>query len=95
MAEYAVKEAYYRFSAAKQIVEVSRNALIPEATLAFQSDQAGYEAGRIDVLNVIDSERVYLNAQVSYYQSLAELLKSYAALERAVGTDLKSEGGAS
>lgn len=94
-AEYEVKDAYYRFTSAKQIVELYRNALIPEAELAFHSDQAGYEAGRTDVLNLIDSERVYLNARVAYYQALAEALKSYAALERALGTTLTTEGGRS
>jgi outer membrane protein TolC len=88
LAEYEVKDAYYRFTAAKQVVEVYQNALIPEAQVAFQSDQAGYEAGRTDVLNLIDSERVYLNAQVAYYQALAEALKNFAELERAVGTTL-------
>ncbi|MBI2496221.1 MAG: TolC family protein [Candidatus Omnitrophica bacterium] len=90
LTEYEVKDAYYRFTAAKQIVEVYQNALIPEAELAFQSDQAGYEAGRVDVLNLIDSERVYLNAQVAYYQALAEALKSFATLERSVGTELQA-----
>ncbi len=92
LTEYEVKDAYYRFTTAKQVVEVYQTALIPEAELAFQSDQAGYEAGRVDVLNLIDSERVYLNAQVAYYQAFAEALKSFAALERAVGTDLKPQG---
>lgn len=88
MAEYDVKSAYYRFTAAKQVVEVYQNALLPEAELAFRSDQAGYEAGRAEILNLIDSERVYLNARVAYYQAVAEALKGYAALERAVGTDV-------
>lgn len=91
-AEYEVKDAYFRFTSAKQIVELHRNALIPEAELAFRSDQAGYEAGRVDILNLIDSERLYLNAQVTFYQALAEALKSHAALERAVGTTLTTEG---
>lgn len=93
LTEYEVKDAYYRFTAAKQVVEVYQNALIPEAELAFQSDQAGYEAGRVDALNLIDSERVYLNAQVASYQALAEALKSFAALERVVGTELEMPGG--
>lgn len=91
LTEYEVKDAYYRFTAARQVVEVYQTALIPEAQVAFQSDQAGYEAGRTDVLNLIDSERVYLNAHVAYYQALAEALKSFAALERAVGTTLVAE----
>lgn len=93
--EYEVNDAYFRFTSAKQIVELYRNALIPEAELAFRSDQAGYEAGRVDVLNLIDSERVFLNAQVTFYQALAEALKSHAALERALGTTLANEGGRS
>jgi outer membrane protein TolC len=92
LSEYDVKDAYYRFTAAKQVVEVYQTALIPEAQVAFQSDHAGYEAGRGDVLNLIDSERVYLNAQVAYYQAMAEALKSFAALERAVGTGLNLQG---
>ena len=80
----------FRSTAAKQVVDLYDNALIPEAELAFHSDEAGYEAGRTDVLNLIDSERVYLNAKVSYFQALAEALKSYAAIERAVGVDLES-----
>jgi outer membrane protein TolC len=93
LAEYDVQHAYYRFTAAQQVVDVSEHALIPEAELAFRSDQAGYEAGRVDVLNLIDSERVYLNAQVAYHQALADALKSFAALERAVGTDVDRQGG--
>lgn len=92
--EYEVKDAYYRFTTAGQIVELYENALIPEAELAFRSDQAGYEAGTQDILNLIDSERVYLNAKVAQYQSAAEALKSFAQLERAVGGELpgKDEG---
>jgi outer membrane protein TolC len=93
--EYEVMDAYFRFTSAKQIVELYRTALIPQAELAFRSDQAGYEAGQVDVLNLIDSERVYLNAQVMFYQALAEALKSHAALERALGTTLTTEGGRS
>ncbi len=93
LAEYEVKDAYYRFTAAKQIIELYENALLPEAELAFHSDQAGYEAGRTDALNLIDSERVYLNAKATYHQAEAEVLKDFAELERAVGTDLRQEGG--
>ena len=92
MSAYDVKDAYYRFTSARQIVGLYENALIPEAELAFRSDQAGYEGGTIDVLNLVDSERVLLNAKVAYHQALADALKSFAALERAVGTDLEDKG---
>lgn len=84
--EYEVREAHARFTAARQVVELYEHALLPQAELAFRSDQAGYEAGRADVLDLLDSERVYLNAKIGSHQALAEAWKSYAALERAVGT---------
>lgn len=92
MTEYELRDAYYRFTSAKQIVELYENALLPEAELAYRSDQAGYEAGKVDILNFIDSERVYLNSQVAYYQAQADALKNFAALERAVGVDLAYQG---
>lgn len=86
--EYEIRDAFYRFTASKQTVELYENAFLPEAELAFRSDQAGYEAGKVDILNFIDSERVYLNSKIAYYQAKADALKSFAALERAVGIDL-------
>ncbi len=86
--EYEIRDAFYRFTASQQTVELYENAFLPEAELAFRSDQAGYEAGKVDILNLIDSERVYLNSKIAYYQSKADALKSFAALERAVGIDL-------
>lgn len=88
--EYEVRDAYYRFTSSQQVVELYENALLPETELAFHSDQAGYEAGRVDILNFLDSERVYLNAKIAYYQAQADALKNYAALERAVGTNIPS-----
>ena len=93
LTEYEIKNAYYKFTSAKQIVELYENALIPQAEIAFRSDQAGYEAGRTDVLNLIDSEEVYLNSQMAYYNALSDALKSFAALERIVGRDINREGG--
>src|SRR3989344_7864849 len=91
--DYEIKNAYYRFTSAKKISELYQNALIPEAELAFRSDQAGYEGGKTDILNLIDSERVYLNAKISYYQALNETLKNFAVMERITGTELSKEEG--
>jgi len=85
-----VKEAYARFMAARQVAVLAEHALIPEAQLAVRSAQAAYEAGETDALNLIDSQRLYLNAKISYYEAVAETVKSFAALERAVGIDLTS-----
>lgn len=90
--EYELKNTYYQFVSQKQIVDLHQNALIPQAQIAFNSDKAGYEAGNTDIFHLIESERLLFNAQVSYYQVLANALKSHAALERMVG-DISFKGG--
>ena len=93
LSEYEVRDAYYRFTATREVAALYEHAVLPEAEVAFRSDQASYEAGRTDALNLLDSERVYLNAKVMSYEAVAEAAKSFAALERAVGTDLTTREG--
>ncbi|OGX06717.1 MAG: hypothetical protein A2Z88_09580 [Omnitrophica WOR_2 bacterium GWA2_47_8] len=89
VSQYTIKNAFYRFTSACKIFELYRNALIPQAELAFRSDQAGYEAGKTDILNLLDSEKVYFNAKVAYYQALSDALKNSSLLERATGISLR------
>jgi len=93
MTEAEVREAYARFMAARHVAALAEHALIPEAQLAARSAQAAYEAGETTALNLIDSQRLYLNAKISYYEAVAETVKSFAALERAVGLDLTNVPG--
>lgn len=88
---YEVKDAYLRFQTASKIVTLYETAVLPQSELALTSDQAGYEAGRVDFLNLIDSQRVFLNAKLGSIRIYTELLKSFADLERAVGIDLTEE----
>ena len=85
---YEVKDAYYRYDSASKIAELYETAVVPQAQLALSSDQAGYEAGKSDFLNLLDSERVYLNAKLNQIQFFTQALKSYSDLIRATGLDL-------
>ncbi len=87
---YEVKEAYYRFDAARKISELYDTAIVPQAKLALSADQAGYESGKSGFLDLLDSERVYLNAKLTHVQFFTEALKSHADLVRATGLDLSS-----
>lgn len=88
---YEVKDAYYRYDTALKIAELYETAVVPQAKLALSSDQAGYESGKMDFLNLLDSERVYLNARLSQIQFFTEALKAYADLEHHVGLDLENK----
>jgi outer membrane protein TolC len=84
---FEVKDAYYRYDAAMKVADLYQEAVIPQAQLALSADQAGYEANKVDFLNLLDSERVYLNAKLSQIQFSTEALKGYADLVRATGLD--------
>lgn len=88
---YEVKEAFHRYKNSTEVASLYETAVIPQAELALSADQAGYEAGKTDFLNLLDSERVYLNAKLSHVQFFTEALKAYADLVRATGLDF--EGG--
>jgi cobalt-zinc-cadmium efflux system outer membrane protein len=85
---YEVKDAYVRFNTASKIAALYEAAVIPQAEIALKSDQAGYEAGEVDVLNLLDSERIYLNARLTHIKVVAEALRGFADLERATGAAL-------
>jgi len=82
---YETKDAYVRYQTATKIATLYETAVIPQAKLALSSDQAGYESGEVDFLNLLDSERIYLNAKLTHIKIYAEALRSYADLERATG----------
>ena len=88
---YEVKDAFYRFDTASKLVELYETSILPQAELALRADQAGYESGNAGFLELLDSERVYLNAKLSHIRLLTEALQSYAELRRAAGLDLEKE----
>jgi outer membrane protein TolC len=85
---FEVKDAYYRFTSASKIADLYEDAIVPQAKLALSADQAGYESGKTGFLDLLDSERIYLNARLSQVQFHAEALKAYADLSWATGLDL-------
>jgi outer membrane protein TolC len=87
---FEVKDAYYRFQSAAKIADLYEAAIVPQAKLALSADQAGYEGSKTGFLDLLDSERVYLNAKLSQVQFYVEALKAYADLSWATGLDLSS-----
>jgi len=89
--EFLVRDAYYRVESANKLVNLYASALIPRAQLALESDRAGYESGHADFLNLLDSERVYLEAQLAFHRALTDSLKGYADLNWALGRSMGEE----
>jgi cobalt-zinc-cadmium efflux system outer membrane protein len=83
-----VQTAYEQLHATRQLVELYERRTIPAARQNVDSARAGYVAGRVDFLRLIEAERQL----ISLLQDEQDLLATYHAqkadLERSIGGPL-------
>lgn len=65
-----------------------RDALIPKAKQALEVTRSAFEVGKVDFLNLIDSQRTLLGFELAYERSLTTYNQRLAELEMLVGKDL-------
>ena len=85
---YEVEDLYFKITTYKDIISLYKTALIPQTEQSFQAAKTGYEAGKVDFLNWLESERVLLQTRLAYYKAIVDYQKSIVYLERVVGRDL-------
>jgi outer membrane protein TolC len=78
---------YYNFRDSGRKLALYKDALIPKAKQALEVAQAAYEAGKVDFLNLIDSQRTLLGFELAYERALATLSQRLAELEMVVGKE--------
>jgi len=89
----AVHEAYLRAKSAQDRAELLRTTLLPQAQQTLEVLRLAYQSDRVDFQTVIDSQRSLLDAQLAHVRALSDFEQAAADLERALGTELKAEGG--
>lgn len=92
MTRYDVKSMLVKVQTASRLVELYKSSVIPQSEASLNVASAGYEAGTTGFLDLVDSERSWLEFQMEYYQYLAQYWSYLAALERVIGKDLVSSG---
>ena len=94
-----VRIALYRYNDAVRQVRLYGETLIPKGEQALSSAEAGYRAGKVDFVNIIDSERQLLAFHLAYERALADQQQRLAELEmlagRPLATGLSAENKAS
>lgn len=88
---FDVQDAHFKLLTAKRTVDLYRTALVPQAEMRFESSEAGYRTGKVDFLDLLESERFLLSARVMLAMAEGNLGMQLARLERAVGIDLTAE----
>lgn len=92
MTRLDVKVYLVKTQTARRLVELYRTSVIPQTEAALKVAQAGYESGTASFLDLLDSQRSWLEFQMEYYQYLAQFWSYLSALERVVGKDLVVKG---
>ncbi|HLF17635.1 MAG TPA: TolC family protein [Candidatus Omnitrophota bacterium] len=84
-----VHEAYARFESARNALKNYENIILPQAKQQVQVSLSAYEAGKMDILMLIDAQRTLKNVQIEYSKAVAEYEMGLSDLKLAIGDDLK------
>jgi cobalt-zinc-cadmium efflux system outer membrane protein len=67
-------------------VQTLKQDVLPGAQSAYEAASRGFELGKFSFLEVLDAQRTWLQARTQYLQSLAEVHRAAAELERRLGS---------
>jgi outer membrane protein TolC len=84
--EFSVRDQAVRLETLRDQIDLYESALIPQAEETLRSTEAAYQTGQLGVLDLLDSERVLLNARLVNARYCSDFLAALARLEKAVGT---------
>lgn len=84
-ADLDARQAWFDAQTAQKTAHLYRNTLIPQAQTRFEASEAGYRTGRVDFMDVLESERFLLEARVMAAMAEGEAGMQAARLERALG----------
>jgi outer membrane protein TolC len=83
-----VQEAYVRLESAVARAALLRTSIEPQSEQALDVSRIGYQADRGAFLDIIDNQRLVIEARLGYYRALADIEQARADLERAVGAPI-------
>lgn len=85
---FRINELFFEIKTAQEQVDLYKYSLLPQAEQSLKASEVGYLAGKVDFLNLLDSERMILMIKNGYFKILSDLGKSLTQLERVVGKHL-------
>lgn len=89
--EASIKRHRFDYQSAAEQVALFRTAIIPQAEQTVESMMVGYRVNQVDFLNVINSQIMLYNAQLSYWEALGNAKAALARLAAAVGEEVLYE----
>ncbi len=90
-ASFDVQDAWFKLQTARRTLDLYKNTLLPQAEARFTASEAGYRTGKVDFLDLLESQRFLLQVCVMAAMAEGNLGVQLARLERAVGADLEKK----
>ncbi len=81
--------ALYRERDAARRIALYRDSLVPRALRSYEVTRKAYEAGKADLLDTVDQQRLLLEFQLALWRARADLGKSLADLEALCGGEIR------
>jgi outer membrane protein, heavy metal efflux system len=86
---FQVQDAWTRVDTQQRLAGLLLDVSIPHAQHTLDVSFSSYSAGKVDFLTLASNWRTVLNFKLAYQQNLAELERSFAELQQAVGRDIQ------
>jgi cobalt-zinc-cadmium efflux system outer membrane protein len=83
-----VREAHRRYVQAQELLDTTRNRVLPEVRRTMGRAEKAYAAGEASYLLVLETMRQRLDSETSEAEAIAALRRAQAELERSVGSRL-------
>jgi len=83
-----LSENLAQLAAARDIEQLARTSLVPQAELNYQAALAGYQTSKVDFAVLLESQRQIRNAKLEQLRAQADAQVRLAEIERLVGEDL-------
>lgn len=90
---FDVKDSYVKIANAWKVIELYQNTLIPQASQSLAVSQVGYQTGKSDFLDLLDSVSLILDLKLGLYQAQVDYKKELAALELCCAFPVESVTG--
>jgi len=84
-----IKDLWTKYESRKKSIRIYETSIIPLTKQTLEITESGYRVGKNDFLDLLDSQKRYLEYNIEYYRRLAEKGIFFAELEKVVGVDLE------
>lgn len=83
-----VEKAFYEYESSQRKIALYRDVIIPKVNEMLTVSESAYQAGTIDFLSLIDSQRKYIEYRLMYERAMADNAVSLAQIEMLIGRQL-------